>query len=345
MILERSRFWQIIRAGVFSLLFVFSLLACESNDKAEDERKDVKVLNDKLMPFADAFNELLESSSDIEAFLFFSDPHLLGYHSSLSYDEEKLFDSSFKSMRAIYNYLPFSFCLCGGDWLNNSDTQDSAKGKLLYADEMMNKWFSPYYKMMGNHDTNYQGVVSETDSSRGDLPDTFINDVYYSDIGTAYYTIKGKNTLFFILDSGIDWASQIDSYRQEQIEWLVSQLLTNTESHIVIGIHMFYNGKIVMPMSQALMDICNAFNRRDVYESSFVKADFIAAQGVVHFIICGHNHMDFVYDEGDIPCVGITKFITDGQPSFDLCLVDYDSGYLNMIRVGSGNDRYIPIAQ
>ena len=327
---------------VLSLLIISCNPLLSTDISVEDSQM---VEDETLKPYFVAFSEKYERLNEKEAFVFFSDPHLLGYHSSLSYGEEQLFDSSFKSMRAIYNYLPFSFCLCGGDWLNNGDTQDSAKGKLLYADEMMNQWFYPYYKMMGNHDTNYQGVVSETDSSRGDLPDTFINDVYYSDIGTAYYTIKGMNTLFFILDSGIDWASQIDSYRQEQIEWLVSQLLTNIEKHIVIGIHMFYNGKIVMPMSQALMDICNAFNRRDVYESSFVKADFTASQGVVHFILCGHNHADFVYDEYGIPCIGITKFITEGQPSFDLCLVDYESGCLNMIRVGSGSDRHIPIAQ
>ena len=53
----------------------------------------------------------------------------------------------------------------------------------------------------------------------------------------------------------------------------------------------------------------------------------------------------FVYDEYGIPCIGITKIIAEGQPSFDLCLVDYESRCLNMIQVGSGSDRHIPIAQ
>ena len=155
--------------------------------------------------------------------------------------------------------------------------------------------------------------------------------------------------MFYILDTGIDWFPHIDNYRFEQIAWLASNLAVNEEPHIVIGMHMFYNAKVdsssILPMSREVLDLCSAFNKRGVYEYNTVKADFTAAHGIVHFFISGHNHVDFVCDEYDIPCIGITRLISEGQPSFDLCLVDYNTGVLNTIRVGSGQNRNIPIVK
>lgn len=68
---------------------------------------------------------------------------------------------SFKLAKELYDNLSLGFYICGGDWLNQRDSQDMAKEKLLYADQLMKTTFSKYYKIMGNHDTYYLGFVSK----------------------------------------------------------------------------------------------------------------------------------------------------------------------------------------
>ena len=334
-----------LNSSLLLLTFFFFLFvgSCES---IGDDGKDNKSADEALIPFIESFMSCYEPIKEKEAFLFFSDPHLVGHSNVFGNYEKSFFNNAFESMRVLYEALPFSFCLCGGDWLKNKDTQEVAKWKLEYADSKMKEWFPSYYKMLGNHDTNYQGVVSPDDASRGDLPYDYINSVYFKETGNAYYTIKGENTLFVVIDSGIDWETALDDYRKQQIEWLSQLLYTNTEQHIVIGMHMFLNGKVenkrLMPMSREIVRLCGAFNRRETFVLETNNYDFSIAKGKVHFIICGHNHVDFEYLEGDVPCVGITNLITNNQPSYDLCIIDYDKGCLDMIRVGEGQNRQIP---
>ena len=331
------------------LCFIVSSISCEPFKIDAVEKEDTFNLPDSLKHYAESFQTAYDLCIEKDSFLFFSDPHLLGNNSTFSTAEQLRFDSSFEAMRALYEYLPLEFVLCGGDWINNKDTQDAAKRKLLYADDRMKQWFSPYHKMMGNHDYNYQGIVSAANSARGDFLYSFINETYYADEGKSYYTIIGNNTRFFILDTGIDWTTIIDDYRKEQLEWLATQLQINKEKHIVIGMHIFYNGKVEnnnpMPMSREVLGLCGAFNKRAVYESKVLKSDFRDSEGVVHFILCGHNHVDFEYLDSDVPCIGITQLETNNCPSYDLCLIDYDNGVMRMIRVGSGTDRLVQIAQ
>ncbi len=313
------------------------------------EYNDFKGISKELLPYYEGFMSQYNSVHDKETFIFFSDPHLLGNDNSFTLQERIFFESSFNSMKCLYDKLPIDFCLCGGDWLNSKDTQDAAIRKLQFANEKMKDWFPRYYKILGNHDTNYQGIVSADNSSRGDLPDSIINNVYFNDTGSAFYFFKVKQTLFIILDTGIDWQTSINEYRKQQIEWLSQLLLVSKESHIVIGMHIFYNVydtiKTRTPMSLEVMGLCNAFNKREVYESNYLTCDFTNAHGIVHFILCGHNHVDFEYYENDIPCIAITKFISDGKPSFDLCMIDYDNGYLETVRIGTGENRHIRFYQ
>lgn len=336
------------KTRVLVILLVFMSVSCSSY-RLEVVAEEVPSLADSLKHYVESFQTAYDSCIEKDSFLYFSDPHLLGYNSTFSQTEQHRFDASFGTMRALYDYLPLEFVLCGGDWINNRDTQDAAKRKLLYADARMKQWFSPYYKMMGNHDYNYQGVISFSNSCRGDLPYDFINGTYYSDEGKSYYMIEGDNTKFFILDTGIDWVTLIDDYRKEQLEWLAEQLRANEDKHIVIGMHIFYNGKVEnnnpMPMSKEVLGLCVAFNKREVYESNVLNSDFRDSKGKVHFILCGHNHVDFEYLESAVPCIGITQLMTNNCPSYDLCLVDYDSGILKMIRVGSGADRQVQFAE
>ena len=290
------------------------------------------------------FNDIYQSSQNSEAFLFFSDPHLLSGESQFTSTIKQHIDNSFGIAKTLYDALPLSFCLCGGDWLNQRDSQEMAKEKLLYADRLMKKTFSRYYKMMGNHDTNYQGYVSNIDTQRGDLPREFIDKEYFSDTGSAYYAFDGKNTRFYILDSGLDWDTAMDDYRWEQILWLAEQLESNDVEHIAIGIHMFYNSDILTPMSVLLVQLCDAYNKKHSISFQEKTFDFSMSSGKIHLVLSGHNHRDEISYEGqelNLPVVSICNYTSGSSQTFDLCLFDYDYGLCNMVRVGSGQDRKV----
>lgn len=292
------------------------------------------------------FNDIYQSSQNSEAFLFFSDPHLLSGESKFTSTIKQHIDNSFGIAKTLYDALPLSFCLCSGDWLNQRDSQEMAKEKLLYADRLMKKTFSRYYKMMGNHDTNYQGYVSNIDTQRGDLPREFIDNEYFSDTGSAYYTFDGVNTRFYILDSGLDWNTAMDDYRWEQILWLAEQLESNDVEHIVIGIHMFYNSDIIAPMSELLVQLCDAYNFKQVFTVNNKEYDYGTSKGQIHFIISGHNHKDGLTYEGqrsDLPVIRTCNYTIKGDQTFDLCLIDYDRQIVNLIRVGQGENRVVKL--
>ena len=290
------------------------------------------------------FNDIYQSSQNSEAFLFFSDPHLLSGESQFTSTIKQHIDNSFGIAKTLYDALPLSFCLCGGDWLNQRDSQEMAKEKLLYADRLMKKTFSRYYKMMGNHDTNYQGYVSNIDTQRGDLPREFIDKEYFSETGSAYYAFDGKNTRFYILDSGLDWNTAMDDYRWEQILWLAEELESNDVEHIAIGIHMFYNSDILTPMSVLLVQLCDAYNKKHSISFQEKTFDFSMSSGKIHLVLSGHNHRDEISYEGqelNLPVVSICNYTSGSSQTFDLCLFDYDYGLCNMVRVGSGQDRKV----
>lgn len=322
-------------AILLCLLPIFTF--CGKSDDIEDEEalESVRIAYDQA-------KNTIQNSIVSEAFIFFTDPHLLSGNNKFTQETKNNLSSSFKLAKVLYDKLSLDFCLCGGDWLNDGDTQVMAKEKLLYADQLMKSTFKRYYKIMGNHDTNYQGYVSIDDDKRGDLPRSFIDGEYFSETGSAYYSFDGRETRFFILDSGLDWEISMDEYRWEQILWLAEQLQTNDSEHIVIGIHMFYNEDKIAPMSELLVNICDAFNEKKIITIRDREIDFTATKGKIHLVLSGHNHKDGLTYEGksrNLPIVRTCNYTIDGTQSFDLCLMDYDQMIMRMIRIGQGDNR------
>lgn len=316
-------------------LFSFFLFLSCSDENNEDEDN----INNVIASFQKKYEAVIEK----DVFVYFTDPHLLNGENRFSDNDRSELIKAIKPMQEIYNHLPQVFCLCGGDWLNQGDTQEVAKQKLLYTDSQMKNMFSRYYKMMGNHDTNYQGVVSSDDSSRGDFSRDFIDKEYFQETSSAYYSFKTDKTQFFILDSGLDWFPEMDEYKWEQIDWLGSQLLSNSMDHIVVGIHMFYDSTI-LPLSSELRKICDAFNNRSKIDINGKTYNYSNAKGIIHLILTGHRHADTIDYEKDIPIVGTCRYIQDGIPTFDICILNYDKGNLEMIRVGKGQSRCIEMS-
>ena len=137
----------------------------------------------------------------------------------------------------------------------------------------------------------------------------------------------------------------MDDYRWEQILWLAEQLEVTEIEHIVIGIHIFYyiEDKIA-PMSELIVQLCDAYNSKQIISLQGREFDFAMAKGKIHLILSGHNHKDGLNYESqkfDVPVIRICNYTINESQSFDLCLMDYDKGVFYTIRVGEGENRSV----
>lgn len=286
---------------------------------------------DKIKTFSALFN----NASTIESFLFFTDPH-----TKRGIDWADKTAKHIENIKTIYDMSPVDFCVSGGDWLNDSDTQVEACSALAFIDSQMRKSFDKYYMIMGNHDTNYQGIL-ETNSAAntGRLTVDTINNLWFRKNGKAYYSFNGRNTTFFIFDTGIDWNSSFDNYSLEQAVWFAECLKNSSHEHIAIGGHMLHVSSTddFSPLMDKICEISKAFNDRSTIVINGVTYDFDKAVGKIEFLFAGHSHADLTGTLHDIP-----YFITTMSASgYDLVLVDYTARNINLVRIGNGTDRVI----
>lgn len=288
---------------------------------------------------------LKNESANTEQFLFFTDPHTMG-----SIVNE--FELGLGTVEKAFNKTPTDFVLCGGDWLQNSDTQDEACYKLGVIDASMRKKFgNKYYPIIGNHDTNYQGVDDSGKENNGRLSQNTLNNLWFREYGSAYYTFKTLNSRFYIFDTETDWYGAMTDYRWEQVDWFANGLKDNDDSHTVIGLHIFTNqtkenleSKAPEQLALNLTKIANAYNNKESIDINDKTYDFTNCKGKVEFLICGHSHYDADLRYNDIPIIITTNAGYSNNATFDLCYVDYDTKKINFIRIGNGEDREIDIS-
>lgn len=312
-------------------------------DKVEEK------LSEDVRPAVERVRKLCAGNADSKTFIYFTDPHLLGIKSDFSDEIKNGVVSALSAAKEVYDVLKPAFCLCGGDWLNAWDTQAVAKEKILYADKQMKAMFSNYHKMLGNHDTNYQGMVSETDSSWGDFPREFIDREYFSESGSAYHSFYAADTRFYVLDSGSDWHKDMDDYRWEQLLWLAGELQEDKSEHIMLCTHMFHTEGSTLPMSDLLIEICDAFNSRQSIDLQGRSFSFASAKGSIHAVFAGHTHVDdlvYLGKSRNIPVIETCNLCyTSEYTSFDICVIDYPGGKLHLVRCGAGESREVKIAE
>lgn len=323
---------------LFLIITSFFFICCKSIDYEIEE--------DELYRLFLEYSKKSESVIEKESFMFFSDIHLLGSDDDFSPELCSYFEYQMLPAKSVYDWFPVDFCLCGGDLLNQRDSQEQAQKKLLYADEKLGNMFNPYFKMMGNHDTNYQGYLSPDNHTRGDLPRNFIDDEYFSSTKSAYYTFEGNNTVFYVLDSALDYHDEPNSYKWEQLHWLASELIKTEAKHIVIGIHLFFNEGEIVPMSREIVKICDAFNSKTIAKVEEEQYNYETRKGKVHLILSGHNHIDgvdYVGINNNIPVVRVSNYMKDNLHHYYLCLLNYDDGLLDITNVEKGSNRHIKV--
>lgn len=104
------------------LLLLPCFCFCEKGEEIFEEEEPEVEISEELKPAAERFRELTNEGTQDETFLFFTDPHLLGLGGDFSDEVKDNLVAAFPIAKEAYDLLKLNFCLCGGDWLNNSDT-------------------------------------------------------------------------------------------------------------------------------------------------------------------------------------------------------------------------------
>ena len=284
------------------------------------------------------FLMLLKDKSEVESFIFFTDPHLAEFTGW-----ESNYVKYINALHNAYNSTPTSYVVCGGDWLGHSDTKDYACFKLAYIDDTMKTMFDNYYHVVGNHDTNYQGKLSEDAEIRtGTLGNEVICNLWFKDKRKAYYYFDGTVTRNYVLDTQLDVTdTTMDDYKWLQLDWLATELLKNDLPHSAIYMHIAFinDSNDFSEMAINLGKIISAYNNRITVVLNDRTYDFTKCSGRIDYILSGHIHRDYSALLGGVNCIA-TTWMRDGKtPSFDLCFSDYDNRKLYMIRVGTGENR------
>lgn len=292
----------------------------------------------------DSIIEEYSAGDDDESFLFFTDPHL-------SWGTDRELDSHMSCLQLYYSAENCDFCLCGGDWLNRDETFCQAYMCLHKVNSLADSYFADkFYSVLGNHDTNYQGKLMESSSEySGIFNQEMINGLLFQKFGRAYYSFETEHTKWLVLDTGIDWDAGMTPYRWEQIRWMGEELMQAGKKHVIVVLHIFASycsdGEFVTHrFADTAMSLAMAYNAKDLIElDDNTIFDFGETSGSVACFMCGHCHVDHVFNETSIPVICTRRFIKDGVISFDLCRLDWEKGQMIMTRIGDGEDRIINI--
>ena len=294
-------------------------------------------------PAAQEYAALFNGTNNVESFLFFTDPHI-----AEARPIEARFEEYTEFIAKVYDSTPTSYCVCGGDWIGNGDTQTEACYKLGRIDARMRSLINEYVPIVGNHDTNYQGKLDAySEIYTGTLTDATIRNLLFRREGAAYYRYAGAASAMYVLDSGTDSsATNMTEYRWAQIDWLANALKAETADNVIFAMHIIHNNDngVIASLADNAMQVAEAYNARTTITLNGTTYDFNGCTGKVRFAIAGHRHTDNVGTLHNIPYVMTTNLEAGSVPTFDLVLADFDAGTAHFVRVGSGESRTVTMA-
>ena len=282
------------------------------------------------------YSSLFNDSEHADAFLFFTDPHIMGANGTFP---KLLIQKYIGYLQKIYNNCPCAFIVGGGDWLNSGDTVAQAKMKLAYINGMMHSLFGDDYKaIVGNHDTNYIGAET--------LDYQTMTNLWYGREGKNYYKFKTPNATYYVLDTWHENQTTMNDYRWEQIDWLANDLKENDAPRNALMFHIFYSagvGTTTNTFADVIGQIIEAYNNHSSVSTYGRTYDFSGTTGKIYYASVGHSHGDFTDTIGGVPCIGTINMQNGNVPSFDLVYADYSNNLYKTVRVGTGSDRSISI--
>lgn len=289
----------------------------------------------------------LEDGMDTDGYMYFSDPHPVNRELDAAFENGT--EARFEKLAEYYGYIKPRFAVCGGDWLNNSNSKESAIAILGYIRAKTRAWFGECYLVVGNHDYNYQ-IKNESGQTVGGpykLTPEEITAAWFPEYGKTYYTFTSETSRYYVFDSGIDWGHNVlTELDKEQIVWYLGQLTDNDDKHIVLMPHMMHLSRDMEEYNAATLEyakISTVYNDRGMYTYNGVTYDFSQKTGMVEYIIAGHNHSDHTGMIEGIPYV-LTATNQSGDPAnADFVYADYEARKLYLMRIGGASDREIDL--
>lgn len=291
-----------------------------------------------------AYGALFNETENVEAFGFFTDPHVMGFTGR----NETNMKEYIKKVSRVFRSVPCPYFVCGGDWLNNSTVMDEACYRLGYIKALARNMLCDCKMVIGNHDTNYQGKETvESENGTGRLTDATIAALMFNDTNTrkAYYSFDGIRSKCYVLDTGIEHSTML-AYDWEQVAWLAENLAEDDPTHAIIFLHIITNSGSVQKNTSNFAALVQAYNGHTTVELNGIAYDFTRCSGHVDFWVGGHTHVDSTGTLGGIPyMITASNGYTSDVPLIDLVLVDYDNNAVKTIRVGgTGSDRTISLS-
>ena len=288
--------------------------------------------------------KLISLSENVEKYFFFTDQHLLGSGNTFTEANEKRLRDYMGSLQKVYNSTPADYIVSGGDWLIDGDTQEVASFKLGYMDGFTKSMFKNYYPVLGNHDTNYQGKLDPSSAANtGTFDNDTIINLMFNNYDKLYYSFDGKYSKNYVLDTQIDWVTEMDSYKWNQINWLGTQLLNDDPEHSIIFMHIIWNditSEETLPFTDNVTKLIEAFNHKTIVQLNGITYNFTNTTGHVDYILGGHVHTDHHDWINNILCIATTTFaLSQSTPTYDMIINDYDNNKAYFIRVGAGESR------
>ena len=288
-------------------------------------------------------------SDSAEAYLFFTDPHVMGVNGSFN---AFTFKSMMDNIKDTFANTSAQYVVCGGDWLNSGDTIEQAAVKLGYVAGQMRSYFPDcYYPIVGNHDFNYLGVdennqrLSESDW----VSNNAMHNFWFSDFEHCYYKFKKNVALNYVLNTRTDY-NGTNAYDQTMITWLANNLISDNPAHATIMMHLYVtSGTNVPTRVEAVGAIIAAFNAHAVCELNetdhgmVATFDFTNTTGHIDYVLAGHNHADYEGTLGGVPLILTINTTANGQFNYDMIFADYTNHKLYLTRFGYGSSREIDI--
>ena len=344
--------WDIVDSA-YDKAFAVAVNEIVAEDSVFEGRSVVVGKDGRLMPtssgsgelvvgtsFADKcaeFTNLLNTESNVDCFLYFTDPHLA---EGAGYEEQMR--SYLKTMGRYFDTTPVSFALSGGDWMGNSDLPKDACFKLGLIDGLMRRTFGTFYHCVGNHDTNEQGKLNaDSNTWTGMLPVETVRNIWNREHGKNYFSFPCANATGYVLDC-YNETQTMNAYRWEQIAWLAEKLKQDDTADSFIVMHIVFTDTAgtLGEFASNVVELISAYNKGGSVTLSGTTYDFTGCTGAVRFVLSGHIHADYSTTVNGIPLIAtINVRASAGSPSFDLVFVDWTEKRLTLKRIGSGADQ------
>lgn len=290
------------------------------------------------------YRALLRQVGESESFCYFTDNHLITGRADADWEVGAL--DYLARLEALYRASGAPFAICGGDWLTSSNEKKSALSMLARIREKAGAMFGEAYFVLGNHDYNFQMHTEKgTVRSPYELTPEEIAATLFADFGSTYYSFLGKESRFYVLDSGIDWNHEaLTPHDAQQVHWFLCGLSERDDRHVILVPHMLcIAGERHHPATEACARLAAAYNARESGCYDGTPYDFSKKTGRVELILAGHNHKDTAGRLEGIPYMTTMAMPTANGPTVDFICIDYEKRVLHAVRRGDGESRTLPL--